>query len=303
MKRAGKSMENAAAEPEVTSNDSFGENSYAESHKAAEIAHNKKGQIRRQFSTWAWPGLTAAAIFVLWEFGVRLFEIPEYILPAPTVILQELWFERILLVENGVITLWAIVAGFALAVAVSVPLALLIVYSKSFEKAVYPLLVFSQTVPKIAIAPVFVVWFGFGVLPKVLIAFLICFFPVVIDTVVGLRSVQPEALQLIRSMGGSKWEIFRRVRIPNALPYFFSGLKVAITLAVVGAVVGEFVGSSDGLGFVILQASSQLDNRLLFAAILVLTLIGVVLFYLVDLLEKIFVPWHVTRRAEAQGTP
>src|SRR5690606_38346602 len=136
---------------------------------------------------------------------------------------------------------------------------------------------------------------------KILIAFLICFFPIVIDTVIGLRSVQPESIQLIRSMGGSKAEVFRRVRIPHSLPYFFNGLKIAVTLAVVGAIVGEFIGSSTGLGFMIVEASGFLRNRLLFAAILVLTLIGVVLFYIVYALERLLLPWHVTQRSEGLG--
>lgn len=252
---------------------------------------------RRALTDVAWPVGTVAALLLVWEIGVRAFEVPEFVLPPPSGIAAELWGERALLADNGLATLWAVLGGFGLAIAVSVPLAFLIVYSPVLEKAVYPLLVFSQTVPKIAIAPLFIVWFGFGVLPKVLIAFLICFFPVVIDTVIGLRSVSPEMLDLVRSMGGSRLEAFRRIRVPNALPYFFSGLKIAITLAVVGAIVGEFVGSTRGLGFVIVQASSFLDNRLLFAAVLVLTLIGVVLFYLVDLLERLLVPWHVTRRS------
>lgn len=250
---------------------------------------------------WLWPVGTAFATLVVWELAVRLLEVPEFVLPAPTAVLHEFWIKRGDLAASGLVTLRAIVAGFLLAIATSVPLALLIAYSRPFEKAVYPLLVFSQTIPKVAVAPVFVVWFGFGSLPKILIAFLICFFPIVIDTVIGLRSVQPEAVKLIRSMGGSKAEVFRRVRIPHSLPYFFSGLKIAVTLAVVGAVVGEFIGSSTGLGFTIVEASGFLRNRLLFAAILVLTLIGVALFYVVAFLERLLLPWHVTQRSEGLG--
>lgn len=238
------------------------------------------------------------AAVLLWELGVRAFDVPEFVLPAPSGILAEFWLQRSQLMQASLVTLWAVLAGFGLAVVVSVPLAFLIVFSRHFEKAVYPLLVFSQTIPKIAIIPVFVVWFGFGVLPRVLVAFLICFFPIVIDSVVGLRSVQPEAIDLIKSMGGSKFEVFRRVRVPNALPYFFAGLKVAMTLAVVGAIVGEFVGSTSGLGFIIVQASGFLNTRLMFAAILAISLIGVALFYVIDLLERLLVPWHITKRTE-----
>ena len=260
------------------------------------------GRLRRRVENLAWPGGTAILAVVLWEVGVRIFDVPTFVLPAPSEVLVVIGQERVRLWENGLVTLWAILAGFGLAILVSVPLAAMIVYSRIFEKAVYPLLIFSQTVPKIAVAPIFIVWFGFGTTPKVLIAFLICFFPVVIDTVIGLRSVAPESLDLIRSMGGTKRDIFMRVRVPNALPYFFSGLKIAITLAVVGAVVGEFVGSTRGLGFVIIQASSFLNTRLLFAAIIVLTVIGVVLFYLVDVLERLFISWHVTQRGDQSAT-
>ncbi|MGH9118795.1 MAG: ABC transporter permease [Acidimicrobiales bacterium] len=267
--------------------------------RAGPTSHSRKaGRLRASVSAVGWPLGTTLVAIVLWELGVRVFDVPQYVLPAPSQVLITILDERVRLYENGLVTLWAVLAGFALAIAVSVPLALLIVYSKLFERAVYPLLVFAQTVPKISVAPIFIVWFGFGVTPKVLIAFLICFFPIVIDTAIGLRSVQPEMVDLIRSMGGSRLEVFRRVRIPNALPYFFSGLKIAVTLAVVGAVVGEFVGSTKGLGFVLIQASSFLNARLLFAAIVVLTLIGVALFYLVDYLERLLVPWHVTRRGD-----
>lgn len=244
-----------------------------------------------------WPLGTVAVTLALWQLVVSLFDVSEVILPAPSAILAEVWTERAQLADNTLATLVAILGGFGLAIVVSAPLAFLIVYSSLLEKALYPLVIFSSTIPKIAIAPIVVVWFGFGVFPKMLIAFLICFFPIVIDTAIGLRSVPPEMVDLIRVMGGSRLEAFRRVRIPNALPYFFSGLKVATSLAVVGAVVGEFIGATRGLGFVIVQASSYLDNRLLFAAIFVLTLIGIVLFYLVDALERILLPWHTTQRS------
>jgi len=251
-----------------------------------------------RLSSWAWPSLTALGALFIWEAAVRVFDVPEFVLPTPSAVLEELWLERAQLFSQGAITLRAILLGFGLGIGVGVPAALLITYSRIFDKAVYPLLIFSQTIPKIAVAPVFIVWFGFGLLPKVLIAFLICFFPIVIDTVIGLRSVEPNAIDLIRSMGGSRAEAFRRVRIPHALPYFFSGLKIAITLAVVGAVVGEFVGSTTGLGFLIVEASGFLKNRLLFGAIIVLTVIGVALFYMVNLIERLMLPWHVTQRTE-----
>jgi NitT/TauT family transport system permease protein len=253
---------------------------------------------RARVADVAWPLGTALAALAVWEVGIRAFGVPEFILPAPSVVLGEVVREWDRLLDHGLVTLWAVLAGFGLAVAIGAPLAFLIVYAPWFEKATYPLLVFSQTIPKISIIPVFVVWFGFGLVSKLLVAFLVCFFPIVIDSAVGLRSVPGEAVDLIRSMGGSRLEVFLRVRVPNALPYFFSGLKVAVTLALVGAVVGEFVGSTKGLGFLIVQASGLLNNRLVFAAILVLSALGVALFYVIDVLERILLPWHVTRRVE-----
>ncbi|WP_369824575.1 ABC transporter permease [Cellulosimicrobium sp. CUA-896] len=160
----------------------------------------------------------------------------------------------------------------------------------------YPLILFAQVIPKIAIAPILVVWFGFGLTPKIVLAVLIAFFPVVVSAVAGLRSTDPELLELSATMGASRWKTFRKIRFPGALPQLMSGLKVAVTLAVVGAVVGEFVGADRGLGYVLLLASGNLDAPLLFADLILMSLIGVVLFLLVELLERLLIPWHASRR-------
>jgi NitT/TauT family transport system permease protein len=188
------------------------------------------------------------------------------------------------------------VLGYLLAIAVAVPLAVGITSYRRFDKFITPILLFFQTVPKIAIAPVFLVWLGFGPSSKILLAFLISFFPIVIDTAIGLRSISPEMIDLARSMGATKLQIFMRFRMPTALPYFFGGLKVAATLAVVGAVVGEFVGADEGLGYLLLIAGSNLDSPLLFAAIVALTALGLILFYIIEILEHYLIPWHVSRR-------
>jgi NitT/TauT family transport system permease protein len=201
-----------------------------------------------------------------------------------------------LLLEHTWVTLQETVVGFLLAAVIGVVVAVLLVYSPTAEKSLYPLILFAQVIPKIAIAPILVVWFGFGLTPKVILAVLIAFFPVVVSAVAGLRSVDPELLELSATMGASRWKTFRKIRFPSALPHLMSGLKVAVTLAVVGAVVGEFVGADRGLGFVLLLASGNLDAPLLFADLILMSAIGVVLFVAVELLERVLIPWHASRR-------
>jgi len=190
-----------------------------------------------------------------------------------------------------------IVLGFVLSVAIGVPLALAIYLWTPFARAVYPILVSSQAVPKVAVAPLFLVWFGFGLLPKVLIAFLIAFFPVVINTAMGLAALEREKLYLARSMGLGPVATFFKIQLPNALPSIFAGFKISITFAVVGAVVGEFVGGQGGLGYLLLIANGNMDTPLLFAGIVALTLLGVVFFALIGLLERLVLPPHAVERA------
>ena len=166
----------------------------------------------------------------------------------------------------------------------------------------YPLLVFSQSVPKIAIAPLFVVWFGFGIIPKVIAAFMLGFFPVVVSTVMGFKSVDPDMLDLARSMKASRLETFLRISLPQALPSIFAGLKVSITLAVVGAVVGEFVGSNSGIGYLLQIANGNFDLPLMFAALTVLSGIGVLLFVAIDGVERMMIPWHASQRHDLAVT-
>ena len=173
---------------------------------------------------------------------------------------------------------------------------MVIVISPLLERLVYPPMVATQSIPKIALAPLFIVWFGFGVAPKVAVAFLIAFFPIVIDTIVGLRSIDPAMIQLARSMGAPPHRIFRKLRLPHALPAIFGGLKVASSLAVVGALTGEFVGSDKGLGYLLVQASGNLNTALLFATLVVLSALAMALFYLVEMLERIAIPWHASQR-------
>jgi NitT/TauT family transport system permease protein len=206
-----------------------------------------------------------------------------------------------MLAKETLPTLTATLGGFAASVVVGVPIAMWIAWSRVVESFVYPLLVFSQSVPKVAIAPLFVVWFGFGLVPKVIAAFLLGFFPVIVATVQGFKSVEGDVVDLARSMGANPLKIFLKFRLPHALPSIFSGLKVSITLAVVGAVVGEFVGSNSGLGYVMQKASGTFDLPLMFAALVVLSMVGVLLFLLVELVERCLMPWHASQRAELQA--
>ena len=248
------------------------------------------------------PSLTLVVLVIAWQIAVNLLQIPAFILPAPTEVWEAGVNNAAMLLHHGAITTGATLAGFALSVMVGIPLAILIVSSRTLEGIIYPLLVSSQMVPKVAIAPLFVVWFGFGETPKILIAFLIAFFPVVIDAVVGLESPDSELLQLLRSMGASKQDMFRKVRLPHAIPNIFGGFKVAITLAVVGTIVGEFVASNSGIGYLLLVATGSMNTALLFAGIVILTVIGVILFYSVEILERIVSPWHVRTRGDEMIT-
>ncbi len=248
-------------------------------------------------SRWAAWGQTAAAfvlILVVWQLAG--LKVPRYILPTPLATAGELVTRAPLLAQHALVTLREIALGFLLAVAVSVPCGLAVAFSRSVERMVMPVLVFTQLVPKIALAPLFIIWFGFGLFPKVFMTFLLSFFPIVIDSIAGFRSLDREVEHLIRSMGLRAWPAFVKVRLPHALPHVFTGLKVAITLATVGAIIGEFVGSDRGLGYLLLVAGGDLRTELLFATLAVLTAIGLVLYYVVTLLERLAIPWHVSRR-------
>jgi NitT/TauT family transport system permease protein len=242
------------------------------------------------------PFVGILVFLAVWEAGVALYKMPAYLLPAPSVIFDTFVREFPRLAYHGWVTAYEMLLGYGLAVAVAVPLAIAITSSQRFDSFVMPTLLFFQVVPKVAIAPLFLVWFGVGALPKILVAFLISFFPIVIDAAVGLRSMSGEMTDLARSMGASRMQVFARFRLPTSLPYLFSGLKVAATLAVAGAVVGEFVGADKGLGYLLLVTNSNMETALMFATIVALTIIGLVFFYAVELLEALLIPWHVTHR-------
>ncbi|MBI3709944.1 MAG: ABC transporter permease [Proteobacteria bacterium] len=240
----------------------------------------------------AYPVATFAALLLAWQFLVRLFGVPEYILPLPTEFLDRFIEARALLWTHTLTTTNEVILGFVAATIISVPLALLIVAVPAIERSLYPLIVFFQLVPKIAIAPLFVVWFGFGLFPKVLLTFLLCFFPTLVDSMTGFRALDERLLYITRSMGASRWQTFSYVRLPAALPYIFSGLKVSIVFASTGAIVGEFVGANAGLGYLLLRGTSYLDMSLIFATLVALSIVGLLFSYAVQACEHLVMPWQ-----------
>lgn len=236
------------------------------------------------------PLLAFAGLIAFWEFSVRFFAIADYVLPAPSVIGEAIIANWASLLRHSGVTLMEAVLGFLLGIVVGLPLAVLISCSSWLERTIYPLLVASQSIPKVALAPIFVVWFGFGLLPKVLIAFSIAFFPVVVNTVVGLARTPPDMIRLMRSLGSSPLEIFLRVRIPVATPYIFAGIKISSAFAVVGAIVGEFIAATSGLGYLQLIANNNLEIPLLFACLVLLSLLGALIYYAVVLVEHLVLP-------------
>ncbi|MFQ5692353.1 MAG: ABC transporter permease [Nitrospinota bacterium] len=228
-------------------------------------------------------------IILFWQLLVWAAEIPTYVLPSPATIGKVIAAKWPLLWKHTVPTLWEVLLGFFFSVALGIPIATGIVYSKLFAKVAYKLLVSSQTIPKVALAPIIVIWFGFGITSKVVVAFLIAFFPVVISAVVGMNSIEPEMLYLARSLGAGPLQSFLRFRFPKALPSIFGGLKVAITLSVVGAVVGEFIAANKGLGNLIIEAGGVLETELVFATVIVLSAMGIALFSLISFAERILV--------------
>jgi NitT/TauT family transport system permease protein len=237
--------------------------------------------------------LTLVGSVMLWEVVVQSLRLPKFLLPAPSAVYRETLSRASELPLHTWATLQETLLGFALAVGIGVLLALLITYSPILQHTIFPLLIVTQAVPKVALAPLLLLWLGYGDAPKVLVAFLVSFFPVVVNVAAGLKAVEPEVIDLSRSLSASEWQTFRKVRFPSALPYFFSGLKVAITLSLIGAVIGEFVGADRGLGYMIVVSSAHVNTSLAFGAIFVLSVMGIVLFFAVEMAERFFCRWNV----------
>jgi NitT/TauT family transport system permease protein len=228
-----------------------------------------------------------------------VFHVPKYVLPAPSQIVAALAKNPGMLFGNGWVTLQEVLAGFLIGVVVSIPLGVAIVSWRAVDRIVYPFLVAFQAVPKVALAPILVVWFGFGPGSKVTLGFVTAMFPIVINTVIGLRQTPVEMIHLMRSLGASPLQIFMKVRLVAAAPYIFGGFKLGITLAVVGAVVGEFIASNKGLGNMLLAANNAFDTPMLFGVVVFLSLMSIALFYLVELIEVLVLPGPLRRKGDA----
>jgi NitT/TauT family transport system permease protein len=231
------------------------------------------------------------AVLVLWEAASRLLKLPEFVLPPPTAILAVLIQHQRDLSNAAYVTAMEVLYGFVLSAVIGAAVALLIARFARFGRALYPLVVLFQTVPKVALAPLFILWFGFDLAPKVMLIVVIAFFPVAINMLVGLQTVDPNLIALMRSVGASRNEILRRIQVPHSLPYLMAGLKVAVTFAVIGAIVGEFAGAQAGLGYMIQFASTQMQTSLVFAALVEVSVLGLLFYYVIEWLEKRYINW------------
>lgn len=245
-----------------------------------------------------WTVASMLLMIALWAAISTLAGLKTYILPTPWSVAHRMWDSRVLLGNDAVPTITEILLGYAIGAAVAVPTGMLVVANRWLDRLVYPLLVGFNSIPKVALAPLFVVWFGYGLTPRIVITFSIAFFPVLVDTVTGLRSIDPDMVRLARSMGYSKVKVFARVRLPHALPSIFAGLKVAASLAVIGGIIGEFVASDKGWGYRLIQAQGQLDTTLIFAILILLALFATLLYYAVELVERLTIPWHSSQRKQ-----
>jgi NitT/TauT family transport system permease protein len=237
------------------------------------------------------PWLLTIALFVLWELACRLFSIPSFILPAPSEIFRAAIEFREPLMLHGLQTLLTTIAGFAIAIVVGVLLGVAVGSSAAVYEALYPLLVGFNAIPKVALVPVVVIWCGIGTVPAVITAFVISFFPITVNVATGLASVEPELRDVLRVLGASPYEVLRKVGIPRSMPYLFASLKVAITLAFIGSVVSETVAANQGIGFLMLSASSRFQVPLLFAALLLVAAMSIVLYAFCALLERRTAGW------------
>ena len=269
----------------------------AEPRTASEAKTSRRGLVTgRRIGGWAGrvaPPLALIAAFLwVWEWGVRASGVPFYILPAPSRIARLFVEERGLLLTQAAVTLEEVLIGFAIAFIVGVGLAVAIFSSRTIERAVYPLVIASQTVPVFAIAPLLIVWFGYGMLSKVAMAALIVFFPIVVNTVDGLRAADPDMVNLLVILGATPAQILWKIRASASLPFVFSGTRIAVATSVIGAVIGEWVGATQGLGFLMIHANAQLHIDLVFAAIVSLSLMAMALFLTVSVIEWVALPWR-----------
>jgi ABC-type nitrate/sulfonate/bicarbonate transport system permease component len=252
-------------------------------------------------SRFAPPVVLVLLILVLWQVIVTALNVDPTVLPSPLRIAQQGWIARALLWANAVPTLLETLIGFAVSLAVAWLLAIIVDFSPLLRQAFMPLLVASQTIPIIAIAPLMIIWFGFGLLPKVIVISLVTFFPVCVGLIDGFASTDREATNLLRSMGASRWRQFTAVRLPSALPRFFTALRIGITYAVTGAIFAEYVGAKNGLGIYMAEMKNSFRTDLVLAAVVITAVVSVTLFLLTYLVERVIIPWHSKERRSSRG--
>jgi ABC-type nitrate/sulfonate/bicarbonate transport system permease component len=256
-------------------------------------------EVVRRIVQYVPAAVLLALAIATWQLLAAALNVPDYLLPPPSEIWQTTVDQHQLLIDNAQPTLKIAVAGFLLALALGLLAAIAIRYSRLIELALFPIVISTQTVPVVGLAPILVIILGYDLLPKIVIVCLVCFFPITVNTVDGFKSVDPDLTALLRTMGASTWRLFRDVDWPSALPYVFSGAKVAVTYSVIGAIFGEWAGSSEGLGYLLNQSREQFDTPLVFSAMTVLTIMGISLFLLVVLAERLLLPWRTTRNRTA----
>ena len=252
----------------------------------------------RKRINWGWhleniasPVIFTVGLFVVWEAAVRLFSIPETILPTASATLSALWEFRAVILDNTIVTLWTTLLGFGLAIVIGLLLGVAVGWHRAVYSAVYPALIAFNSIPKVAVVPILILWFGLGTVPAILTAFLISFFPIVVNVATGLATVEPELEDVLRALGAKKLVVMTKVGIPRSLPHFFGSLKVAITLAFIGAVVAETAGASRGLGKLMLDAQAAFQVPIVFAELLVLSALGILLYAVTAFIEQRYTGW------------
>lgn len=259
----------------------------------------KEGMGRSQILKYynkLFPFISLVGLLAVWELGVRASGIPKWILPRPSLILAALWDTRALIWHHAVPTILEAMTGLASAVAVGAACACLIEWSAVARRILYPLLVVTQTIPTIAIAPLLVIWFGFGMVSKIVIIALVCFFPIAVNMADGFRATDPEWLKIFRAMGARRGQIFRRVLLPAALPGFFTGFKIAGAYSVLGAVIAEWFGAEKGLGILLMRSAKSYLTERVFATIIIVTVLSLLLVSLIEALARLSIPWHYTQK-------
>jgi NitT/TauT family transport system permease protein len=266
----------------------------AQTASAVAAARRRRTRLRNAFL----PVVSAMVGIVLWEIVVRSFSIPAYLLPAPTAVLSAMVERWPYLMANLGYTALAAMSGFFIALVLGVTLGIAIASSPIVDRIVYPWLVISHAIPKVVVAPLMLVWIGFGLKSGIIFVVFFTFFTIVVNTVMGLKSADPDLLHLVRAMGAGRLRMMLKIRLPNALPNIFTGIKLAATLAPVGAVIGEFVASNRGLGYVLIQAVGSMSTDLAFAAVILVSAFGVIVWYIAELIEKKCLPWHASQRGQ-----